>query len=261
MKTVVYQSYRTTGVPPWVARCLATVRDWALSQGYDYRFLDDRLFDYVPAWYRRKVADNMLLVTDLARLFVARELLSEGFGRTIWVDADVLVFAPRNFRIDLAEGYAFCREFWIDRAGDGRLTGTPGINNAVSVFVAGNTFLDFYIDACQRIVRTSEGPSPLAVSTHFLSGLHRVMPLESIPHVGLFSPIVMRALTHAPAGPTLRMYERNGGSPAYAANLCSSFRNRTWQGVLMEDGLYERAVGNLLEWGSSPLRGDPVGTG
>lgn len=45
MKTVVYQSYKTTGVPQWIERCMDTVKKWASKQGYDYRFYDDEVLN------------------------------------------------------------------------------------------------------------------------------------------------------------------------------------------------------------------------
>ena len=111
-KTVVYQSYRTSDVPDWINRCMQPVGERAASQGYCYRFIDDRIYVYVPEWYHRKVSDNILLVSDLARLMIARDLLGEGFSRTIWIDADVVIFEPGLFTIDITEGYAFCRETW-----------------------------------------------------------------------------------------------------------------------------------------------------
>src|SRR5262245_33138351 len=81
MSTVVCQSYRPSYVPVWIELCMATVRSWASSQGFDYRFIDDELFEYAPQWYRRKVSDDILLMSDLARLVVARRLLGEGYRR------------------------------------------------------------------------------------------------------------------------------------------------------------------------------------
>ena len=57
MKTVVYQSYRTHDVPPWVEACLQSTRAWAASRGFQHRFLDDRFFDFCPRWYRQRVND------------------------------------------------------------------------------------------------------------------------------------------------------------------------------------------------------------
>ena len=68
MKTLVYQSFRTSDVPVWVTRCMKTVRGWAADRGFDYQFFDDRFFEYAPDWYREKVKHHRLLVGDLARL-------------------------------------------------------------------------------------------------------------------------------------------------------------------------------------------------
>jgi hypothetical protein len=104
MKTIVYQSYRTQQVPPWITTCMGTVRAWADQQGFDYRFYDDGFFEYAPQWFRDKAQHGICPVTDLARLVVARELLAQGYERTVWVDADLLVFAPEQLRLDLDAG-------------------------------------------------------------------------------------------------------------------------------------------------------------
>src|ERR1700737_2412763 len=98
MKTVVHQSYRTHDIPAWLRSCMQSVATWARNQMFEYQFIDDRLFDYVPDWYRRGAGDNVQVVTNLARLLMARSLLAD-YERTIWVDADVLVFDQDAFRI------------------------------------------------------------------------------------------------------------------------------------------------------------------
>ena len=248
MKTVVYQSYRTSDVPAWIERCLASVRQWAAAQGFDYRFVDDRFFDYAPAWYRTRVSGNILLVSDLARLELAKELLGEGHSRAIWIDADVLVFAPQRFHIDVTQGYAFCRELWLaPSAQPGRLVGTLRINNAVSVFAADQRFLDFYIDACERIVRgAQEQLSTLSVGTRFLTELHKLVPFPLIEQVGLFSPVLMRILADGQISEALTLYQQTTGAPIHAANLCASFRNTLADGVDMTDELYGRVIDHLL---------------
>ena len=45
MKTVVFQSYKTEDVPPWIATCMDGVRQWSAAKGFDYRFMDDQFFD------------------------------------------------------------------------------------------------------------------------------------------------------------------------------------------------------------------------
>ncbi len=67
MKTVVYQSYRTTAVAPWITRALETVRRWAEARGFAYEFFDDALFDTVPAWFRERVGGHKVIMSDPAR--------------------------------------------------------------------------------------------------------------------------------------------------------------------------------------------------
>jgi hypothetical protein len=68
MKTVVLQTFRSHDVPPWMARCLASVRDWAAAQGYDYQFEGDSVFALCGEEYLVAVGDNKRSITNLARL-------------------------------------------------------------------------------------------------------------------------------------------------------------------------------------------------
>jgi len=246
VKTVVYQSYRTVNVPAWISRCMQTVKDWALVRGFDYHFIDDRFFEYAPAWYREKVNHDVLLVSDLCRLIAARELLSKGYQRTIWVDADVVVFDPENFRVDVSEGYAFCREVWIGLGQGGRFFYRHSVNNAVTVFVQGNSFLEFYIDACQSRIRHIPLIDRIDASTRFLTHLHELMHLNLMNHVGLLSPLVLADLVRG-TETMLKAYMVCFGAPIFAANLCSSFGGQTYDGVMMHDGVYGAALEKLVQ--------------
>ena len=246
LKTIVYQSYRTTDVPPWVQTCLSSARGWSESRGFDYRFLDDRFFEYCPAWYRDKVGRHLLLLSDLARLVAARELHRECYDRAIWIDADVLVFAPAAFAVETAgESFVFTSELWVNRQ-QGRFVGWEQVNNAVCAFDRGCPFLDFYIDACERIVRRAIGTlDRLGVGTKFLTELAKLMPMPVIRNVGSFNPILMEHLVRGNLE-SLRAYRKSYANPIAAANLCGSFRNATVQGVLMSDAVYESAIEKLL---------------
>ena len=59
MKTVVYQSYRTTSVPAWIDECMKSVRRWAQLKGFEYVFFDDEIFERVPSWYRQKANNGI----------------------------------------------------------------------------------------------------------------------------------------------------------------------------------------------------------
>lgn len=253
MKTVVYQSYRTEDVPGWMTRCLKTVRDWADRKGFDYEFIDDRLFDHVPKWFREKVGGNKVLMSDLARLELARAFLGMGYERTIWVDADLVVFDADRFDIEVTGKYGFCREVWIDRTREGTGLATEHVNNAVTVFMTANSMLDFYIHACKSIVGGRNGAfSNNVIGTEFLTALHQALRFPLIDNVGLFSPPVANDIA-AGGGAMVDAYMKAFGRPLRAGNLCASFRNRKHDDVFMTDSVYDRAIDTLLETGGTVL--------
>ena len=243
VQAVVYQSFRTENVPPWIDACLRSTREWAASRGFEYRFMGDEFLGYCPPRYRGAAANNVLLVSDLARLIAAGGLLDEGYDRAIWVDADVLVFAPAAFDVETGEDFAFNTELWVNRE-QGRYVGWRRVNNAVCTFDRDNAFLPFYIQACQRIVaeRHADGSlTPLSVGTDFLSGLHQLVPLPLIRSVATFNPLLMADLARGNVEP-LRAYRKHFGHPLGAANLCGSLRGQTSQGVKMADPVYDAVV-------------------
>lgn len=246
LKTVVYQSYRTFNVPDWITKCMKTVKDWANKKGFDYEFIDDRLFSYVPDWYIKRTNKNILPISDLARLELAKEFLSKGYDRTIWVDADVVVFDADNFNIDITKQFAFCREVWMDRLPGGEVSYSLGINNAVTVFVKNNKILDFYIYACKSLVKNKPGNiDRLDVGTRFLSTLYPNVYFPLLTNVGLFSPIVMYAIA-AGHKDYIRKYMKKFGSAIQAANLCSSLKERSFDGLVMNDKIYKAVINNLV---------------
>jgi hypothetical protein len=246
MTTVVYQSYRITDVPAWIARSMETVRLWAEGNGFAYERSDDAFFAPVPSWYRDKVGGEAVRMSDLARLLAARRLLST-YDRVVWVDADVVVFDPARFVVDAPLGYALCREAWIALAPDGRVAHAPRVNNAVAVFRRGSPFLEFYVHACEEIVRGFDGPvGKLAVGTAFLTRLGQAMPLPLLGSVALASPLVLRDLARGD-GPMAALFMSRFGGPAGAANLCASLRGQELDGVMVDDGLLSAALDRLVE--------------
>lgn len=268
LKTVVYQSYRTTDVPGWIHRCMQTVKDWAALKRFDYAFVDDRLFEYAPPWYRERVNNQVQLVTDLARLELAREFLSGEFERAIWVDADIVVFDTPRFEIEVNEEYAFCQEVWVEknnlskavRRGLSNLRRPltdcrRRVNNSVAVFIRGNSFLDFYIHACQLLIKNKRGGiSNLEVGTFFLTELNRTLPLPLLKNVGLFSPVVMRDIA-AGGGIYARTYIKEFGSPVRAANLCASYSGKAYDGVMMDNRVYNLVLDKLIETEGEVING------
>ncbi len=247
--TVVLQSYRTTQVPDWVARCLASVEAWATDAGYDYRFLGDELFDAIPERYRMRAGHSMQLMTDLGRLLLARETLTAGADRAIWLDADIAVIAPQRFAVP--EGDRLARELWVEPGADGAIVVSPRINNCACAFTRDSTLLPFYIDACQQLVRDAVGTiAPTTVGTAFLTALDRALPLPTIDGVGLWSPFVLRDVA---AGGGRYLDALRANDPPYAAvNLCASFRGKTipdpgHASIFVDDELFEAAYRAALD--------------
>jgi len=248
MKTVVYQSYRTDEVPAWIQRCLDSVQGWAGDREYDYQFSGDEFFDLLPDDYRAKAAGRSPILSDLARLILARNLLDEGYQRTLWVDADVLIFDPVGFEITIDQNFAFCREVWIQADGHGGLKAFRNVHNAVAVFVAGNSFLDFYIDACQRVVGRIEGQAGLVnqlVGPKLLSSLHNTIGYPLIDNVGMLSPLVLQDIAQG-GGAALDLLAHQLPSPIQAANLCASLAGGLSEGIDLNEILMEAVVDSLL---------------
>jgi hypothetical protein len=270
-KTIVFQSYRTYNVAGWIDDCLWTVRQWASKLGYDYAFLGDEIFDSIPGWFKEKTSGTpgkMCLWSDLARLQTAKRFLSEGYDRTVWLDADILIFDPEAFSISIHKGTGFCEEIWLEKVAWSEALADPvefarkkrrsltrlwssincyrRINNAVSVFNQDNNFLDFYISSCLDLVSHKEALVTTELGASFLSPLGGKYDFTLIDDVGLFSPLVLDDIASGRAG-YLETYMRRCGRRLHAANLCGSFLSRRVDGVHMREELYERVVGRLLD--------------
>lgn len=250
MKTIVYQSYYGDETPIWLQKCMQTAKDWAQLKGFDYQ-REDNLFDYVPDWYRDKAQGKISLIADLARLNMAKKFLAQGYEQSIWIDADVVIFAPDKLTFDTTENCLLCREFWLgtkkdNNSGEETLSCQEKVTNSILFFTKDNSFLDFYIYACQSIMKNQTDQfSHLAVSTEFLSELYQVVELPLLYHMGLFSPLLMQGLVEEKAE-IIQFYAKSLRSPIYAANLCFSFRNKVCRGVLMTDKLFEDVTDMLI---------------
>ncbi|MEZ4400365.1 MAG: hypothetical protein R3B06_10125 [Kofleriaceae bacterium] len=223
MAALVLQSYRTDAVAPWLARCMASVRAWAAEAGHRYEFIDDRLFDAVPGWFRDRCGAELLPQTDLARLLAMRARLRAGVARVIWLDADVVVCAPARLRLDGDRGFALCAETWLDADADGGLRASRRLNNAAMVMDAGNPLLDFYIHAVlENAAHLAPGAiGKLEFGPQLLTRLAQVTPLPTIGEVGMLSPPLARAVA-AGGGPACATFARAHGQAIAAVNLCAS---------------------------------------
>jgi hypothetical protein len=109
-RVAVIQSYRSTNVPAWINHCLASVKAWAKSAGYDYRLFGDEAFAICGEDYLAQVGSNMRSITNLARLELVKDAHAHGYDWAVWIDADVLVFDPARFDLSKVQRYAFARD-------------------------------------------------------------------------------------------------------------------------------------------------------
>jgi hypothetical protein len=245
MRTVVFQSFRTNDVPEWINRCMASVQGWATSRGFEYKFIDDRLFDYVPDKYRQKIKDKIIL-SDLARLLASKQLLTEGHQRTIWVDADIIVFDPDAWLIPTEHDYYFCHEMApVNKTAQG-VQFDVRANNSVSVFSAGNQFQDFYIDSCRKILDQKDSPDHWGLGTHFLSWVRRAYPIPLMSNIGVFCAALLKDIMKGTAE-VMPWYIRAQNVPLVAANLCASLRDAPSPPATIMDDVCKIVVDRCLE--------------
>jgi hypothetical protein len=229
MKTVVLQSFRTTDVPIWMQRCMASVRAWAELRGYDYEFMDDRIFNLCGADYLEQVGDNKRSITNLARLELIRLRLAGQYERAAWLDADTFVFVPSAFRIDIGAGYAFSREVWVDRDKAGRIFVEDRVHNAICVFTRSQPDLDFFIRTARYIAATRQVRESFQLGVRLLSGLQYPLGFPLLQDSGMFSPAILGALVTGDDR-LIEALARGHAHPVHAANLGLSLTtvNRHW---------------------------------
>ncbi|PUA29854.1 MAG: hypothetical protein B0W54_04685 [Cellvibrio sp. 79] len=235
LKTLVYQSFRTEGIPVWMATCMKSVKDWADHKNYAYEFLDDSFFGYAPAWFREATNNQRHLVADFARLELANLYLNKGWDRVIWVDADVFICDIECFEIDERSDFLLCRELWVTRR-DAQVVCSKRVNNSVMMFAKGNDFLHFYRLACQKIVMAKKHECKhTEIGTGFLSGIPRDLPL--LKTVACLSPFLLSVFAHK-RYEIIEAYEQEFYDPVLAVNLCLTFRDWQYDGVILSDEVY-----------------------
>jgi hypothetical protein len=253
MRTLVFQSYRTFDVPAVLERSMRSVRDWASARGPDYAFHDDTFFDAVPAWYRDRVPTNKLVLANLARLVVAKRALEDGYDRAIWIDADIVVFAPDLLEVTTKDGFTFCRETFVERRG-GPLRAGFRVNNAVCAFDRGNRFLEFAIWAHETLVRDRpDRVYHFGTSTVLLTQLYVATPFPLVQNVGLFTPAMVRELAGTGDGPAVQELKLRHGHPIYAANLTHSMAGVEHDGVVATAEDYLAATERLIATRGAPF--------
>lgn len=259
--TVVLQSHTSPLPHDWLAPCLASVRHWAESAGYEYCFVGDELFDLLSKDERLVCAQQPVVASDLARLRLAQNALRDGATRVVWCDADSLVVAPQKLEL-AADGCAFGRELWLQEAVKNRGSRPRlyrKIHNAFMQFTENDPVLDFYEFAATRMLaKHALGASnqPMVaqfLGPKFLSHLHNVVDFQVLEHAQVISPLLARALLER----TPRLIERYRDAwqrPLAIANLCAS---EVLRGNL-DDKQMQRLIDMLQKEGSNAFSIDPA---
>lgn len=233
----------------WLQTCMDSVQAWCAAQGFTYRFIDDELFSVLPQALKPGGHISPVIASDLARLRWLQQLLQQGYEQVVWLDADVLVFAPDELGLPDAD-CAVGREVWVQQDAD--KAGWKAWKKVHNAFLMArdqgqgrNSFLDFYADTAQRLLLNNQQGMPAQfIGPKLLTALHNVVQFPVLEELGMLSPAVVEDLLGADNG-ALRSLKKRSVKPMYAANLCrSSLAGEALQPHQMDD-----LVGHLLSRG------------
>ncbi len=235
--TIVIQTFRNHTIPAWIRRCLDSVQKWARFHGHDYSLAGDEFYDLCGPEYLARGRKNPQAITNLARLVATRQRLDAGYQRVIWMDADMFVFDPAKLVFDfstesLTTGYAFGREVWIWRGpADVLCAGPPLAHNAATFFTSDAVDLDMVITLIRHIDATRQIVSNYQIGVRLIRGLQQSLRFPTFSHVGMFSPVLLRALAERDEK-ALQFYGQAYLYPAFAGNLCLSLQDEVTEDVL-----------------------------
>jgi hypothetical protein len=236
--TLVIQSHRVPLPCAWLQPCLDSVANWAQVKGYDYRFVDDQIFDLLEPGLADKLRGQPVIASDLARLKSLQQGLAEGYACVIWCDADFLIFKAHEFVLPEVD-FALGREVWVQPGEQEKLRAYVKVHNAFMMFRQGNHFLDFYTDTAARLLRLNQGRmSPQFIGPKLLTALHNIAFCPVMETAGMLSPAVMRDLLTG-AGEALDLFHRKSPVDLAGANLSSSLTER--------EGLTETHMNSLIQ--------------
>jgi hypothetical protein len=242
--TLVLQSHREPLPLPWLRRCLDSVVDWALTNNYHYRYLGDEIFTLLAPDLLDSIGAQPVIASDLARLIGLQQGLDEGYDRVIWCDADFLIFDPARFVLPLT-GFALGREVWVQQDRGQRLRAFIKVHNALLMFRSGDSFLDFYRDTAERLLRLNQGRMPPQfIGPKLLTALHNIVQCPVMESAAMLSPMVIRDRL-AGQGAALDLFRQKSALAPAGANLSSSLTEREG----LSDADMNRLIDLLLEEG------------
>lgn len=222
-KTVVLQSHTQPLPTPWLQTCIDSVKHWSEIHNYDYQFHDDSLFEHISKSLLKKLENQIVIATDLARLKLLQNYLNNGYHRVIWCDADFLIFKPEKFKL-IDEKYALGREVWIQQSKntERKLVSKIKVHNAFMMFEKNNTFLDFYSDTAERLLNLNTGSMPPQyIGPKLLTALHNIIQCPVQESAGMLSPLVIKDLNNN-SSYAKDLFLKTSTHHIHAANLCNS---------------------------------------
>lgn len=227
VRVQVIQSFRSDTQPDWMKICLQSVQRWSHQQGYAYEFCDDSMFDRVAPELRRKVGLRTAMLSDLARLLWANEVLcTERVDWVLWLDADTLIFAPEGLSLQTGVDAVFGQEWWPQRDEGGKLRIYRNVHNAYCAFPKDGRVLPFLIYACERLLRQADIQRVPAqfIGPKLLTSLHNRIGFDLDPRFGAISPLLAQTLAgDQPLHGAVHALASGAPRPqVYAANLCAS---------------------------------------
>lgn len=222
-RALVLQSHRSDALDSWLGACVESVRQWSAHRGYQYCFVDDKIFSLLPDGFRHKFAGRAAMLSDYARLLALTQALRAGWQQVFWLDADLLVFDPDNLQPEPAADCTFGLETWIDNDKRGRLRTWRSVHNAFMQFANVGVVLPYLVRSIARIGARIDPlqAAPQTFGPKLLSALHNISPFDLAEQVGAFSPPVLADIAAGGGAYLAEMIRQQPCSPV-AANLCAS---------------------------------------
>ena len=201
---------------------MASVEDWAKSQGYAYQCTGDELFDWVPHELRNKLRDRKPILADIARLrWIESELAARG-GLVAWIDADTLVVDP-TWRTPDSEHTVFGEECWVQPTTEGAWRTYQSPHNAFMGFTAASPVLGFLAYLSESMIERADAAhiAPQMVGPKLLKALNNLAQFTLVPEAGAVSPELLAEWV-GEIGPAAACYEQAARPSLALVNLCSS---------------------------------------
>jgi hypothetical protein len=251
---LVLQSYRPGPRPGWIDACMGSVQRWSALKGLNVLVLGDELLEIVPAEIRERCGPAMCPVTDVGRVLWAERLLAQGWPRVVWLDADLLIFDPAGFEIDLRPRLTLCREAWVSRTPRG-LSVRFNVNNSVMAMGAGSHLTRYLDFARRRLLDASHRVGELSVGTPAFTRSHARSPVPLADSVAMVNHLLIRDLNDGRSG-ALRAQAAALGRPSCAAHFTHSYGRESPDRVRVAVGeaAFERAVERVLSSGGAVLQ-------